>query len=226
MTPRRFLVTAGPTWEPIDAVRVLSNRSTGAMGTAVALAAADAGHAARLLLGPGCPAPAARPGLTVERFEGSRDLEAALRARFPEADALVMAAAVADHRPAAVAPGKLPRTAGERLTLELEVVPDLVAACVAARRPGQRVVSFSLEEPAGLEARARRKLERKGVDAAVANPVATLGSPGVEAVLLHADGRVQRPGPLPKPAFAAWLVDRVAAMLPPEPPDASQSPPS
>ena len=211
MSPRRFLVTAGPTWEPIDAVRVLSNRSTGAMGTAVALAAADAGHAVRLLLGPGCVEPPARSDLVIERFEGSRDLEAALGARFPDADALVMAAAVADHRPAAVAAGKLPR--GESLTLELEAVPDLVAACAAAKRAGQRVVSFSLEEPAHLEERALRKLRQKGVDAAVANPVATLGSPSVEAVLLHADGRAERPGPLAKPAFAAWLVSRVGAML-------------
>ena len=207
----RFLVTAGPTWEPIDAVRVLSNRSTGAMGTAIAVAAADRGHEVKLLLGPPCPEPAVRGGLTVARFGSSRDLESMLAEHFPAADALVMAAAVADHRPAAVAAGKLPRAG--RLTLELEAVPDLVAGCAAARRPGQRIVSFSLEEPADLEERAAEKLRRKGVDAAVANPIATLGAAGIDAVLLHADGRRERPGPLAKDAFAAWLVGRVAELF-------------
>lgn len=180
------------------------------MGTAIAAAAADRGHAATLLLGPGCVEPAVRGGLDVVRFGSSRDLEAALADRFPAADALVMAAAVADHRPVSVATGKLPREG--RLTLELESVPDLVARCVAARRPGQRIVSFSLEEPAHLEERAAEKLRRKGVDAAVANPVATLGAAGIDAVLLHADGRRERPGPLAKRAFAAWLVERIEAM--------------
>ncbi|BAM02655.1 putative phosphopantothenoylcysteine synthetase [Phycisphaera mikurensis] len=206
-----MLVTAGPTWEPIDAVRVLSNRSTGGMGTAIAAAAADAGHRVTLLLGPPCPAPAARTGLDVHRFGSSLDLEAALAARFPACELLVMAAAVADHRPAAPAAGKLPRAG--RLTLDLEAVPDLVAACAARRGPGQRIVSFSLEEAEQLETRAAAKLAAKGVDAAVANPVATLGSAGVDAVLLHAGGHRERPGPMTKAAFAAWLVGRAEALF-------------
>lgn len=210
--PRTFLVTAGPTWEAIDAVRVLSNRSTGAMGVALALAAVAAGHRVRLLLGPGCTPPPEHPALAIERFESARDLEAALARHFPEADVLVMAAAVADHRPARTAPGKLPRQAGG-LSIELETVPDLVAACAARRQPHQRVVSFSLEEPDGLEERAAAKLRAKGVDAAVANPVATLGAASVSATLLCADGHRERPGACSKGEFSSWLIDRIDAMF-------------
>ena len=202
----RILITAGPTREPIDAVRYLGNRSSGRMGVALAAAAREAGHTVRLLLGPVDSAvrSSVPPEVAVEAFATTAELESALAAHFPEADLLVMAAAVADYRPASVVDGKLSR--GDGLRLELEATPDLVAACVASRRPGQRVVAFALEPAEGLVERAAAKLRRKGVDAIVANPLGTMENDAIDGVLLHADGRDVRPGRCDKERFAAWLV--------------------
>lgn len=212
----RVLITAGPTREPIDDVRFISNRSSGQMGLALARAAADAGHDVTLLLGP-VLVPAALSGegaMRVERFSTTAELQALLDTHFPACDLLVMAAAVADYRLATPRTGKAPRSEGMRL--ELEPTPDLVAGVAAFKRPDQRVIAFALEEAAVLEERAAEKMRRKGVDAIVANPLATMDAGRVAAVLLTPDGDRHEPpatagsgtdGPgQSKAAFARWLV--------------------
>lgn len=210
--PTEVLITAGPTHEPIDPVRFLGNRSSGTLGVALAEAALRAGHRVTLLLGPVEAAVADRvpPQVGLRRYGSTAELEAALAQAFPRCGLLIMAAAVADYRPVEVAGDKLRR--GGRWTLELEATPDLVAGCVAGRRPGQRVVAFALEPADSLRERALTKLRRKGVDALVANPLQTLHAPDIDATLLWADGRTAAPGPLPKPAFATWLL---RTLLPP-----------
>jgi phosphopantothenoylcysteine decarboxylase / phosphopantothenate---cysteine ligase len=211
----RVLVTAGPTREPLDAVRYLSNRSSGALGRAVAEAAAAAGHGVTLLLtAPPIAADSPLPGVTVHRFGSVADLEALLGTHWPAHDLLVMAAAVGDYRPdpAQPLPAKRPREAAG-LTLNLVPTPDLVAGCAARRRADQRIVAFALEDPATLDARAAEKLRAKRVDAIVANPLATMEAPDIDATVLTADGRRFTPGRRSKASFAAWLIDWSTTMF-------------
>jgi phosphopantothenoylcysteine decarboxylase / phosphopantothenate---cysteine ligase len=171
----RVLVTAGPTRERVDAVRVLTNRSSGRQGVAIAAAAQRLGATVTLLAGPGVSAPAE---LTTERFESAAELGELLAAWAPRVDAVWHAAAVADFRAAHPAPGKLDRRQGG-LKLELEPVPDL-AAGMPRHDGAPYLVIFAAEPSAELEARARRKLESKGADAVVANPIDEAGL-GMEA---------------------------------------------
>jgi len=217
---RRLLITAGPTHEPIDAVRYLANRSSGRLGVCLAQAAREAGWSVTLLLGPGTVAPP--PGVRTLRFESTADLAALLNRHFSDCDVLIMAAAVADYRPRRVTSSKLPR--GRRvLTLRLERTPDLVAACAARKRPGQWIIGFALEERHRLATRALRKLACKGLDAIVANPLETMGADRIRAVLYTATGQTMIPkksssAPVPAPQskreFARWLIRRLDHMTP------------
>lgn len=203
----RVLVVAGPTHEPIDAVRYLANRSSGRMGEALADAALAAGATVTLLLGPTGRQVAPR-WHNCPRFESSADLESALARLMPDHDCLFMAAAVADYRPAVPASGKL-RRAGP-LTLELVPNRDLLAGVAAARRPGQFLVGFALEPVADLERSAREKLDRKQIDAIVANELATMGSERIDGHLyLRSGERLDPPlaGGMAKGAFACWLME-------------------
>ncbi|MFZ5804857.1 MAG: bifunctional phosphopantothenoylcysteine decarboxylase/phosphopantothenate--cysteine ligase CoaBC [Acidobacteriota bacterium] len=162
----RVLVTAGPTREALDAVRVLTNRSSGRMGVALAAQAQSLGAEVRLLAGPGVAVPA---GLWVARFESAEDLAALLREHAAWARVVFHAAAVADFRPAQRAAGKLDRRQGP-MTVQLEPVPDLTLE-VAAASPGPFLVIFAAEESKNLASRAQAKLSAKGADAVVANPI-------------------------------------------------------
>jgi phosphopantothenoylcysteine decarboxylase/phosphopantothenate--cysteine ligase len=193
------------------------------MGLALAQAAVEAGHTVTLLLGPG-PRPAdepAHPDCTTLRFESAADLRGLLHEHFRGCDVLIMAAAVADYRPRRV-PGKIERVAGQSLTLTLEPVPDLVAEIAATKREteadlqqgGQKIVAFALEEPGHLEQRAAAKMQRKGVDAIVANPLRSMEADTIRSVLLTASGRRLTPpgGELAKTAFAAWLLEQIGTL--------------
>ena len=205
--PLRALVAFGPTHEPIDDVRFIGNRSSGRMGAAIAEALRDAGCTVTAVRGPGAPEAA---GCRDVRFRTAADLLASLRAEWPRHDLLVMAAAVADFRPAAPVAGKLRRESGP-LTLRLEPTEDILSGLAGARRPDQFVVGFALERPEALMASARAKLERKRADAVVANPLETMDAADVEARVLLADGSVLVPpgGRMPKDAFARWLAGEV-----------------
>ena len=203
----RVLITAGPTREPIDEVRFISNRSSGQMGIAIAQAAADAGHDVTLLLGPVMVSTLLHERIAVQRFTTTADLEALLAEDFARANVLIMAAAVADYRVTQATVGKTPRQ--KSLKIQLEGTPDLVAEAASGKRADQTVVAFALEEPEFLEARAIDKMRRKGVDAIVANPLATMDDGRIAAVYLTADGRREEPGAMSKVDFARWLVARV-----------------
>jgi len=213
-----LVITAGPTHEPIDAVRYLGNRSSGRLGIALAEQAAAAGWNVTLLLGP-TSLQCADTSVTVHRFRTTTDLQELLDRHFPTADLLVMAAAVADYRPippeeAGADPEstKIKRQ-GSGLTLEFEATPDLLARCSARRKPGQRIVGFALEPRDRMLESARAKLERKGVDAIVANPLETMDAPTIEATVIMRDGReLPTGGPLGKEIFAGWLLKQLDAV--------------
>ena len=180
-------MTAGPTRERIDPVRFLSNDSSGRMGFALAETAARAGHAVTLVAGPvDLPTPKG-----VERIdvESAREMLAACRKAFTIADVLIMAAAVADWRPARAKPGKWRAKDGgrERTTLELVRNPDILAT-LAARKGKRFVCGFALETGSG-ERRARAKLVRKRLDAIVLNDASALHAERTRVLLLRRDGR-------------------------------------
>jgi phosphopantothenoylcysteine decarboxylase/phosphopantothenate--cysteine ligase len=215
----KLLITAGPTHEPIDAVRFLGNRSSGRLGVALADRAASRGVDTTILLGP-TPMEPSHTGVRVIRFQTTADLQAALARHVPECATLIMAAAVADYRPlpdaaaglGGSATGKV-RREKRNITLELEPTPDLLAGVSESVRISggrQRLIGFALEPREGLLEVAKRKLERKGCDAIVANPLETMDSATIEAWLVWKDGRVDAtPGSIGKPDFADWLLDRV-----------------
>lgn len=162
---RQVVVTAGPTREPIDPVRVVTNRSSGRMGYRVAEAAWERGASVTLISGPVELAPPV--GVTVQKIESTSELEAAVRAALPKADVLVMAAAPADYRPVSPSAEKRPRQEGA-LALPLEPTADILSGTAALRRPGSVVVGFALETGDAL-AKGKAKLERKALDLIVIN---------------------------------------------------------
>lgn len=206
---RRLLITAGPTHEPIDAVRFLGNRSSGRLGIELADRAAERGWPVTILLGPTHLVPN-DPRVEVVRYRTTGDLGALLADHQPGCRVLVMAAAVADYRPV-VASGQLGgklRRSGEGMVLRLEPTEDLLAGCAARRTPGQLLVGFALEPRERMGASAREKLARKGIDLIVANPLETLEGPTIEALVLGRDGAEHATGgPIGKHEFAGWLLD-------------------
>ena len=166
----RVLVTAGGTREPIDAVRFVGNRSSGRMGFALASEAAAMG--ARVTVIAANVALARDPHVTYVDVETAAELQAACTAAFAEADVLLMAAAVADFRPARSFAGKLKKATEERLRVELERTPDILSGLAATRRPDQTLVGFAAEHGDGALGYGREKLARKGLDAVVVNDVA------------------------------------------------------
>ena len=167
---RRVLVTAGGTREPIDPVRFLSNRSSGRQGHALADAALEFGAEVTLVTTATLPA---APGVEVVEVETAAEMADAVLSRADEADLVVMAAAVADYRPAVVAATKLRKADGAP---EIRLVPtvDILAELGRRRRPGQVLVGFAAETDSMME-RAAAKLEAKGVDLLVANDVGAEG---------------------------------------------------
>lgn len=210
--PLRLLITAGPTHEPIDAVRFLGNRSSGRLGIALADRAAELGWEVTLLLGPSQLMPT-QSAVRLARFRTAAELGSLLEAGQPHCDVLVMAAAVADYRPR-TAPEQLAaklRRGSDRLTLELEPTGDLLAACAERRRAGQLLIGFALEPSEGLSTSAREKLERKGIDLIVANPLSTMESETIDALVLSRDGAEESTGgPMEKRRFADWLLAIIA----------------
>jgi phosphopantothenoylcysteine decarboxylase/phosphopantothenate--cysteine ligase len=165
----RVLVTAGGTREPIDSVRYVGNRSSGRMGFAVAEECARRGAEVTVIA---ANVALTRPeGLRCIDVETAAELDAAAREEFPAADVLVMAAAVADFRPAAPAEEKITKTGRDGLALDLEPTTDVLAALSEVRRPGQTLVGFAAEHGEGAVERAAAKLERKGLDAVVVNDI-------------------------------------------------------
>ena len=214
---RRVLVTAGPTFEDLDPVRFLGNRSSGKMGFAIAAAAHRAGAEVVLVAGPvHLPTP---DGVQRIDVRSAAQMHAAVFGALP-ADVYIGAAAVADFTPARIAPSKIKKRPGEDgLTLQLVRTRDILAEVAAAASRPALVVGFAAETD-DVEVNARGKLAAKCVDLIAANRVGVSGS-GFESddntLLVHdAAGHVQL-GPASKAEIADRLVALVAARLVQEP---------
>ncbi len=203
----RFLVTAGPTREPLDPVRYLSNRSSGRMGYSIAEALEAAGHEVVLVSGPVDLAPPA--GVERISVESAREMLAACARVWPSCDGLFAVAAVADFRPAEAAPQKLKRSAGDGFTLELVPNPDVLAT-LAAVKERRLVVGFALETAPG-EAEALRKLGTKNLDYVCLNGPEAQGAAFSTLLVLGQDGSRTVLGPAPKRRLAELLRDWVLA---------------
>ena len=206
----RLLVTAGPTREPLDPARCLTNPSTGRMGVLLAQAARLRGAEVTLVHGPLALDSQWLEGLVCVPVQTAADMEQALVRLQPSADAIAMAAAVADHRRQHPLPHKLSK---EELALELtsgwQAVPDLLAGLVNRRPPGQRILGFAAQSGEVL-AEARAKWARKGCDLLFANPIdqadAGFGAPSNHGWLLGAQGGEQLIQPESKLAIAQQLL--------------------
>ena len=189
---RHVVVTAGPTREPIDPVRYISNRSTGAMGYALAESAMAAGHDVLLVLGPAEEQPPV--DIDVVSVETTAEMLDAVLEYLPQVDAVICAAAVCDYRPAARSETKIKR--GGMATLELVENPD-IAAEVGQRRGDRPLVVFALESENGLE-NARGKLDRKNGTLCVLNSPEAIGAAAARFTLVFRDGRTEDLGEIDK----------------------------
>ena len=186
---RRWVVTAGPTYEPIDPVRFIGNFSSGKMGYALAAALAEQGADVQLISGPTC----LQPPAGVERIAvmTAREMLNACQEAVEKARGLIMAAAVADFRPRTAAAQKVKKQPGQAVwTLELVPNPDILQALACRKRPDQIFIGFSLETHDG-EHYALEKLRRKKLDAIVLNHPYEKGGIGAddnEVTVLYPDG--------------------------------------
>lgn len=221
----RVLVGAGRTEEALDPVRVLTNRSSGRMGFALAEAARDRGADVTVVAGPVSVEPP--HGVTLVPVTTAEDMLHAMRSHAASADVVLMAAAVADYKPAKASARKLKRGAGP-LTLELAPNPDILKTLGAARTSGQVLVGFALETNDGV-ANARAKLHAKGADLIVLNsPADGIGGDTNRATLVEAK-RAQALPVCPKRELAEAILDRVQQLREARPaaaPKSSKSPKS
>lgn len=209
-----ILITAGPTREPIDPVRYLSNHSSGKMGYALAAAAVEAGHEVTLVSG---PVNLARPEPPVADFvpvETALEMQSAVHAAALRADVIIMCAAVADFRPAATAPQKIKRGDAQTMTLELVANPDILAG-LRNIAPDALLVGFAAETTNHLE-HARRKLAEKRCDLLILNDVTApgigFGADDNEVTLLFADGRVKALPRASKREIAAGIIHQAESL--------------
>jgi phosphopantothenoylcysteine decarboxylase/phosphopantothenate--cysteine ligase len=209
---RRIVVTAGPTWEPIDPVRFVGNRSTGRMGFAVAREAFGRGADVTLVVGPGTVEPPDGP--RVVRVATAEEMRMAVLEAADDADAVIMAAAVADFRPKDAAPGKLKKEEVAPL-LELVPTPDILAELGGVK--GDRVLVGFAAETADIEVSGRAKLVAKGLDLLVANEVGRegtgFGSESNYAAILSRTGDDEPLREWTKAELAAAVCDRLTKML-------------
>jgi phosphopantothenoylcysteine decarboxylase/phosphopantothenate--cysteine ligase len=210
---RRVLVTAGPTREPVDPVRFLSNRSSGKMGVAIAAAAWRRGAAVSLVAGP--LEVSVPPGIDLTTVETTEEMANAVRAALPAADALVMAAAPADFAAAAPATKKIKKKDTPN-ALALAPTPDILKSTRDARRPSAVVVGFALETGDAM-AGGREKLAAKDLDLVVVNdaqdPGAGFAVDTNRVTIVHRDGRTEPLGLMLKTDVADAILDRVEALL-------------
>jgi len=212
----RVVVTSGGTREPIDPVRYIGNRSSGKMGLALAQEALRLG--ARVTLVTSAPPPAPRPNLDVVEVETAAQMMAAVRYAVVDARVLIMAAAVADYRPAQVAQSKIKKTGGG---MQLDLIPtvDILRALREERGSSGRsrlcVVGFAAETDDLLD-NARRKLDEKGLDLIVANDVSSsdvgMGSDDNAVVIIGPGGVVSEVAKAPKPEVARAVFEAIRAI--------------
>lgn len=208
---KRVLITSGPTQEPIDSVRFLTNRSSGKMGAALARAALLMGAEVTVVTGP-VKEPLPIQAKTI-RVTTAEQMLAQARQAAGQADVIIGAAAVADYRPAAPLKGKI-RRSEETLHLDLVPNPDVIAELAKAANKDARVIGFAAEPDSGLET-ASQKVQRKGLFAIAVNDIsrAEIGfdADQNELMLIKEDGSQQTSGMQSKLACALWLLERILA---------------
>lgn len=214
----RLLITAGPTREPIDPVRFLSNRSSGRMGYALAEAAHSAGHEVLLISGPvSIPPPS---GVQLIRIETAREMFEAVRTHLPGCHAAIFSAAVADYRPAQAASQKIKKSAST-LTLELERTEDILGSVRSQFGFRGFLVGFAAETE-NLIAHAQDKLTRKGCDLIIANDVSQSGigfdSTENAVTLCFPDGQTTALPRQSKTALARELIAHISRLSSPHAP--------
>lgn len=207
----KVLVACGPTREPIDLVRYLSNRSSGRMGLALAYAAFERGAEVTLVHGPlSMPV---LPLFQEEEVETAEEMYRAVLEKIKEVDVFIMVAAVADFTPQVKREGKIKKDEG----LQVDFVPtkDILSEVARQKRPGQVIVGFAAEEEEALPSEAQRKLKTKGIDILVANPIDRPGvgfeSEANEVLILTSRGQEKRIGPAPKEEIAHQILDELVA---------------
>ena len=212
---RKVIVTAGGTREPIDPVRFISNYSSGKMGFAIAAAAADRGARVTLVTTANHPA---HHGVEVRQVATANEMMADLRSEMKGADLLMMAAAVADFRPAKTAAGKIRREETPSLTLELESIPDLIAT-LGGEKDAAHVfrIGFAAEN-SDLAGKAVEKMKRKGLQGIVANDISRkdigFGSDHNAGIVFFADGSRHELDKMTKREMADRILDLVVPRLP------------
>jgi phosphopantothenoylcysteine decarboxylase / phosphopantothenate---cysteine ligase len=209
----KVLVTAGGTREPIDSVRFVGNRSSGRMGFALAEEAAALGAEVTVIAAN--VGLARTPRVHYVDVATAAELQQACEAHFAGADVLLMAAAVADYRPATPTDTKLKKGAREELVVALERTPDILSGLAAIRRPDQTVVGFAAEHGEGAVAYGRDKLARKGLDAVVVNDIARadIGFEGSENEVTIVTAAGERHVPrAPKVEIARAILEAVAGL--------------
>jgi phosphopantothenoylcysteine decarboxylase/phosphopantothenate--cysteine ligase len=204
---KNVLITSGPTQEPIDDARMLTNRSSGKMGAALARAAYLMGADVTVVSGPAAaPLPMQA---NVIRVRTALEMLAEVDRLAPAMDIIVGAAAVADYRPAKRFAGKMRRSA-DPMQVELVANPDVIAAAAKSAKPGTLVVGFAAE-PTDDTAAAKEKLQRKGLSALALNDISRVDvgfeSDDNELILLIADGAESRSGVRSKLECALWLFE-------------------
>jgi len=213
----RLLVSAGPTREPLDPVRYLSNRSSGRMGYALARIARRRGADVTLVSGPAEIAPV--PGIRIIPVETAREMKQVVTREFKRSDCYIAAAAVSDFRPAEISKQKIKKstnstkaqTAGNALSIDLSENPDIVTQVARTKIKQQIVVGFALETE-NLQESARMKLKRKHLDMIVGNTAEALGQAHATAVLCFADGTVEEFPDQDKELLAYRILDAIVKL--------------
>lgn len=205
----RVLITSGANFEPIDSARYIGNRSSGKMGAALALEALCRGASVCVVSGPAShPLPA---GAEVVSVQTALQMHDAVFERFEASDLLIGAAAVADYRVALPEAGKIKRSDAP-WTLTLVPNPDIIAEAASRKKPGQRIIGFAAESEE-VEARAREKLQRKGLDMIVANQIGgercAIGKDHGDAWILSAGGSSEAFPHVEKNTLAKYVFDRL-----------------
>ena len=209
LSGRHVLVSSGPTYEPLDPVRFIGNRSSGLMGLALVRAARELGARVTLVTGP--TALSSPPDVEVHAVETALEMKERLETLFPACDILVMAAAVSDYRPTSAMTEKRKKN-GRGWSLDLQENPDILKGLAARRRPGQCLVGFAAESSLDRK-KLLEKCRAKGVDLLVANdisnPLTGFGSSENEALLLTPDGGCHPVSRRSKDALARMIFENL-----------------
>lgn len=215
LTQKKIVITAGPTYEKIDPVRFIGNYSSGKMGFALAEACAAQGAQVTLIAGP-VSLSTTHPGIRRIDVESAEEMyQAAVRA-FPDSDAAILCAAVADYRPEVQSDEKIKREKTGDITMHLVPNPDIAAALGKMKQAGQRLVGFALETTNEV-AHATEKLERKNLDFIVLNSLKDKGAgfrcDTNKVSILEANGKLTEYPVKPKNEVAGDIVEKLASLL-------------